>query len=158
MGRETRSYTDEERAEAIAHYVDHGAAQAGRMLNIPPRTIRYWANQAGLAAARDQQLEEGTQRLEKQHAEMREELRLRLLEVALLAIDRMTEEHIDYRGKDATEVRFEMASARDMQAYATTLAIVLDKYRLEVGESTSKTEVGGRLEILANGVDINAVK
>jgi len=133
-------YTDEQRAEALGLYVDHGAAQAGRMCDIPPRTIRYWANQHALAAARDKNLQDAGVRLVQQHATMREELKVRLLESALDAVDRMTAEHSDYRGKDATRVTWDVAPARDMKDYATTAGILIDKYRLEMGEATGRME------------------
>ena len=154
----SNTYTDEQRAEALTLYVEHGAAQAGRMLFIPPRTIRYWANQHAIAAARDKNLQDGSVRLQAQHDEMRQELRVRLLESALFAIDQMTAEHTDYRGKDATPVTWDVAPARDMQSYAMTVGIMLDKYRLEMGESTDRTEHTGDLAVTINGVDVATLK
>jgi len=143
-------YTDEQRTEALALYVEHGTAEAARLFGVSPRTIRRWANEEGLAAARDKTLTDAGERLKVRHETMREELRVRFLESALDALDRMTEEHVDYRGKDATRVTWPMAPAREMKDYATTAAICVDKYRLEMGETTDRTGI----EVSINGVDI----
>ena len=151
-------YTDEQRAEALALYIDHGAAQTSRQLDIPARTIRRWANDAGLAAARDKTLTEATAKLQANAERMRAEVRVRLMEIVLDAFDRMTQEHVDYRGKDAVRVTWEQAPSGDMKNYMTTAAIALDKYRLEMGESTDRVEQAGSLSISVNGVDPADVK
>ena len=133
-------YTDEQRAEAIALYIEHGAAEAGRRTNIPARTIRRWAADQQLTAVKDKTLQEATAHLQVLQDKMRAELRIRLLETALDALDRTTQEHVDYRGKDAKPVTWEIAPSGDMKNYATTAAIMLDKFRLEMGESTGRLE------------------
>ena len=73
------------------------------------------------------------------HNQLREELRVRLLEKALDALDRMDERHIDYKGNNALEVSWEVAPSGAFKDYATGAAILIDKYRLEMGETTSRT-------------------
>lgn len=152
------TYTDEQRTEALTFYLEHGTAEAARLSEISPRTIRRWANEDGLAAARDKNLSDAGEHLKIQHETMREELRVRFLETALDALDRMTEEHVDYRGKDAKRVTWPMAPAREMKDYATTAAIMVDKYRLEMGESTDRTEHTGGFEVTINGVDVASLR
>lgn len=134
-------YTDQQREAALAAYVEHGSAEAARRLDIPARTIRYWANQAELTQARAEKTEAAREMLALRHAEMREELRVRLLEKALDALDRMDATHIDYRGKDARKVEWDVAPAGAFKDYATGAAILIDKYRLEMGEHTARAEV-----------------
>lgn len=43
------TYTDEQRAEALALYREHGPTEASRRCGIPPRTITRWATKAGVA-------------------------------------------------------------------------------------------------------------
>lgn len=135
------AYTDQQRADALTAYINHGAAEASRRLDIPARTIRRWANDAELTAARTQKLEEAHAALAVRHGEMREELRVRLLEKALDALDRMDSVHVDYRGKDARRVEWEVAPSGAFKDYATGAAILIDKYRLEMGEHTARAEV-----------------
>jgi hypothetical protein len=54
------------------------------------------------------------------------------------ALDRFDAEHIDFKGKDATEVTYPTATASDILALAQTAATLLKEYRLEVGEPTSR--------------------
>lgn len=135
------AYTDQQRGEALTAYLDYGAAEASRQIGIPARTIRRWANDAELTAARSQKLEEAHAALAIRHAEMREELRVRLLEKALDALDRMDETHVDYRGKDARRIEWPVAPSGAFKDYATGAAILIDKYRLEMGEHTARAEV-----------------
>jgi hypothetical protein len=83
---------------------------------------------------------------------MRLELRVGLLEQALRILDRMKEPHTTVHGKDAIRVEHNEAPAADLRGYAISLGILIDKYRLESGEPTGKTEHG--FDITVNGVDI----
>src|SRR5437773_8581297 len=47
-----RSYTSEQRVEALRLYREVGPAEAGRRLDIPPGTVRKWAQRAGASAPR----------------------------------------------------------------------------------------------------------
>jgi transposase-like protein len=47
-----RSYTQEQRAEALKLYQEVGPSEAGRRLDIPNATIRQWAKRAGASSAR----------------------------------------------------------------------------------------------------------
>ena len=140
-------YTDEQRQQALDLYVDVGSAEASRRLDIPARTIRHWATQADLAQARGQKTEAARAMLAIRHAEMREELRARLLEKALDALDRMDQIHYDYKGKDAKKVEYEVAPSGAFKDYATGAAILIDKYRLEMGETTSRVHHEGTDDI-----------
>lgn len=43
-----RSYSDDQRAEALRLYVEVGPAEAGRLLSIPAATVRKWAERSDL--------------------------------------------------------------------------------------------------------------
>lgn len=49
---QSRSYTDDQRAEALRLYRDVGAAEAGRRCEIPSATIRSWARRGGVSPER----------------------------------------------------------------------------------------------------------
>lgn len=132
------TYTASQREHACALYLEVGAAEAARRMNVSSRSIRRWASEAGLSAARDEKLEDGAARLHAQHGRLREELRVRLLESALDMLDRLTEPHKDYKGSDVVEVTWDMAPADACRAYMTAVGIAIDKYRLEMGEATER--------------------
>ena len=77
-------YTDEQRAEAVALYVEVGAAEAARLSGVSPRSIRGWAKATGVAAARDKNLIDGADRLALQQKADRAELRSALIGKALV--------------------------------------------------------------------------
>jgi len=90
-----------------------------------------------------------------QMGEMRQELRVGLLEQALRILDRMKEPHTTYV-KDFGKVEHDEAPAGDLRAYAIALGIIIDKMRLESGESTGRTE--SEFAITVNGVDVAALR
>jgi hypothetical protein len=47
-----RSYTDEQRGDALKLYQQVGPAEAGRRLGIPSTTVRQWAKRAGASSPR----------------------------------------------------------------------------------------------------------
>jgi DNA-binding transcriptional MerR regulator len=135
------------RQQAIDLYVTDGASEASRRTGVPVRTVRYWANAEALAAARDQRLTDGAARLAKQHAQLREEIRLRTLEVSADLLDRISAEHekiVVLSGGPMNppfveRVPLELPEASDVKAYAVAFGVLLDKYRLEMGEHTTHT-------------------
>lgn len=42
-----RTYTDDQRTDAVAAYLEHGLAEAHRRTGIPKNTLRSWLTQAG---------------------------------------------------------------------------------------------------------------
>lgn len=137
---ERRHYTDEQQREALMFYVDLGPAEASRRTDISPLTISSWARRAGLHTNAPVKTRQATEALMAKQAEMREELRVRMLHKALDLIDRMDAPHVEFKGKDALPVSYPVAPAAAVQNYATSIGILLDKYRLEMGESTSRDE------------------
>jgi hypothetical protein len=138
MTRQT--YTDDEKSEALSLYMDVGVAESARRTGINPLTISSWARRAGLHTNAPVKTKEATEALRARAGEMREELRLRMLHKALDLLDRMDAPHVEFKGKDASAVTYPIAPAGAVQNYATSAAILLDKYRLEVGEATNRTE------------------
>lgn len=142
-----RTFTDEEKSEALLLYVDKGPAEAARQTGISPLTISSWAKRSGLHTNAVVKTKEATAALMAKQAEMRAELRVRMLHKALELLDRMDAPHVEFKGKDANQVAYPVAPAAAVQNYATSIGILLDKYRLELGEVT------GRTESLASGMD-----
>lgn len=136
-----KTYTTEEKANALNLYVTVGLAEAWRTTGIPKPTIASWARRAGLphtdATAKTR---EATEAAAARAETLRAELRVKLLEKASDLLDRMDAEHIDFKGKDADTVTYPIAPASAVQNYATSVGILIDKYRLEVGEATTRSE------------------
>lgn len=139
MGMLAMKYTDEQKQEALNLYVEHGATEAAHLTSIPKRTLLRWATDAGMAQARAKKTEAARTQLARQQDARRLQLQNLLLEKAVDLIQRMDKPHIDFRGKD--EIEYPIATSGDVRNYATAAAILIDKFRLERGESTSRTEV-----------------
>jgi transposase-like protein len=136
-----RVYSSDEKATALNLYVSQGLAEAWRITGIPKPTIASWARRAGLphtdAASKTRA---ATLSAAARADQLRAELRLNLLEKAVDLLQRMDAPHVEFKGKDSTEVTYPIAPAGAVQNYATSVGILVDKYRLEVGEATGRLE------------------
>lgn len=146
MARPPR-WTDEQRAEALALYREHGPAEASRRTGIPRGTISRWAANSGYERVRNEKVEAQTEQLRIAQEMLRQRIRTKLLAKADDLLDRMDAPHKDFRGKDVVEVTWDKATSGDVKNYATAAAILLDKYRLEVGEPTTRSEVHERSDL-----------
>lgn len=133
-------YTVEQKAAALAIYVEKGVAEAWRQTGIPKPTIASWARRGHVQTDAPAKIQQAIEAARDRHLKLREELRYRLLEKASDLLDRMDAEHVDFKGKDVEEVVYPIAPAAAVQNYATSVGILIDKYRLEMGEATGRTE------------------
>lgn len=138
----------EQKAEALAIYAVSGLAEAHRQTGVPKPTLHRWANDAGLdvAAISIAHVEQTAAATEARIARCdakRAEIRERILDAAGTMLDRIDLPHKEFRGNLATEVNYDTAPADACRSYATAFGILLDKYRLEVGEATLVHAVAG---------------
>lgn len=146
-----RTYAPEEKARGLEIYAERGLAAAHSELGVPKQTLRDWAvaagmNPADLAGRSVEQTAAATTARTARCEALRVELREQLLVSAADMLDRLGEEHVDYRGQMATQVTFDRAPADACRSYVTSAAILIDKYRLEVGEATSLVATTGDLD------------
>lgn len=137
--------TAEERTAALAVYADRGLAAAHHETGVPKSTLRDWARDAGLdlaaiAGRSAEQTAAATEASEVRCSELRVRLRELFLATAVGLLERVDAPHKEFKGNDAHEVEYESAPAGAARDYAVAAAICLDKYRLEVGEATSRDE------------------
>lgn len=122
-------YTDAERTDAVATYVEHGLAEAHRRTGIPKPTLKEWATKAGIEPS-----DIASRSAEKTRAAT-EAHRLAMAE----ARTRAQAEFARSAVHAAIQVR-SCEKGNDAQGWATASAICLDKLRLELGEVTDRTE------------------
>lgn len=138
-----REYTEDEKARALDLYGSVGLAEAARETDIPKPTIQSWARRTGLphtdAAAKTR---EATLAASARADQLRAGIRLKLLVKADRLLDRMDEPHVEFKNsaKEIRQVTYPTAPAAAVQNYATSVGILIDKYRLEVGEATTRSE------------------
>jgi hypothetical protein len=137
---ERREYSEAERTHWVAVVARDGLGSAWRESGIPKPTLARWCHKAGVETYQPEKTHAATEALKAMHGLRRETLRVQLLDKAVDLLERMDSEHVDFKGKDADEVVYPIAPAAAVQNYATSVGILIDKYRLEMGEVTGRTE------------------
>jgi len=134
-------YTQEKKDAAVAVYESEGLAAAHKASGICKTSIARWAAAAGVVTSHGEKTQAATEARQLRVEAKRAELRETLLDKAIDMAARMNEPHIDFKGANVEEVTFPKAPAAACQHYATSIGILIDKFRLENGESTSRSEV-----------------
>ena len=141
------NYTDAQKAEAVDLYVEVGTAEAARRVGTTTRTITRWASAAGVVSAdRAKKVEHTVEGRDAANKDRRSRIRDKVLAKAEDLLDRMDEKHIDFRGKDNKKVTFPKATSGDVRNYAVSFGVLLDKYRLEMGEATEVVITGDMMD------------
>jgi len=137
-----RKYTGEQQAHALSLAGEVSAREAGKRLGIPRGTIAAWWSKAGLADAANEKTRAATKAHQVQAERSRAQLQVRMLETAHDLLDRIYQPHVEFKsaGKELHEVTYDRPSAAGVQNYVTSVGILIDKIRLEAGESTSRAE------------------
>lgn len=137
------TYSPERKADILSIFTEVGLAETVRRTGAPKKTIADWAKAAGLhspgaaqtAAARQVELDARADRAKLR----REELRLEMLDKASDLLHRMDQPYIAAVASGAI-VTLPMPPAPAVQNFAISFGIMVDKFRLEMGDATSRTE------------------
>lgn len=135
-----KTYSEEEKQNALDLYREVGLAEAWRQTGIPKPTIVTWAKQAGVRTFGTENTREATLAHIAYADQLRAELRVSLLEKTVDLLERMDAEETEFVGKDGNGVVYPIARPESVRHLATSVGILIDKYRLEVGEATSRSE------------------
>lgn len=127
MGR--RTYTPEQKAEALALYAEIGGAEAARRTGISKGTLQSWAHRAGVHSVATERTEAAVKAMQAQWAERRAVMIDEIGAVAHMALMRAEQ-----------CITRENPSGRDAKDFATTMAILIDKAQLLTGDATSRHE------------------
>ena len=139
-----RTYSREEKEAALVMCEELGPYRASKRLGMPQRTLAGWSKKTGVSTSGQEKTKAATQARETRIAAKRAELKELLLEKAVDLAHRMDEPHIDFKSAGPmgpVEVTFPRAPADACRAYATSIGILIDKFRLEGGEVTSRDEL-----------------
>lgn len=152
-----RTYTDTEKADAVAVYVEHGLAEAHRRTGIAKNNLQRWAKSAGhdLAQLTDRAAQKTAAATETRLANMaarRADLASDLmgdvqrLRAQLFAPCVERKAMVVSQGKDigseveVVDIAHDQPPFREQQAIMTTLAIAVDKIQILTGEATERIE------------------
>lgn len=120
-------YTPEQKAEALALYAEHGAAETARRTGIATGTIQSWASRTGVATACNEQRKANVEALQARWAERRAIMVDEIGVVAHMALAQVEQAVAGGIGRDARD-------------FATTMAILVDKAQLLAGDATERRE------------------
>ena len=139
---------DRDRDAALAVYLEHGLAEATRRTGLPKSTLRRWAANAGLdpatiAGATAERTAAATAAKRARCDELRADLQEEFLLVAAEALERTRHPYIEFVGVKGEQVEYPLPPAGATFQLVKTAATALDKFRLEAGEATDRTEVVG---------------
>lgn len=143
--------TDSDRTTAVdkaLQYASEGmstrkaADKAAKPLNVTGRTVYEWARKQGrpLGDASHEGAKKARQEARLLYQAQREELKVRMSQLAHDLIDKCYEPHYDYFGKDAIRRDYDTPRSGDIKNYVTSAAILVDKMRLEEGKATERHE------------------
>lgn len=131
----SQNFTPKEQARGVELFHEHGATHAADLMEVSRQTIYNWVK----ASIDLEKTPEDVAREDLYQATLRTSIRRRLLEKVDNILDRFDQPHYDYRGKDSVRVTWDTATSGDIRSYATSVGILIDKYRLEMGEATTHT-------------------
>lgn len=120
-----KPYSPKQKAEAIDLWKQHGTAETARQTGISTRTIKRWVKADPTAQADTKQTDTARRELARRTRERRERIRSLLLE--------RTQDLLEAMHPDASR-------AGDIRSYAVAVGILIDKFRLEMGEATGRSE------------------
>lgn len=147
-----RTFTDEQRAEALALYAEHGAAEAARMMGIAKGTVMSWASRAGLAMHATETTTVATEAslasLAQRKAQLASDLmgdieRLRKQLFAPCVERKVVTLSGGQTGSstwDIVDIEHEQPSFTDQRACMTSIAIAVDKVQILTGEATERVD------------------
>lgn len=139
----SQGFTKAQRAKAVELAHLEGVAHAAEATGCSRQSIYNWIKDS----IDTEKTPEEIQREALYQSTLRASIRIRLLEKIDNLLDRFDQPHYDYRGKDADRVTWDSATSGDIRSYATAIGILLDKYRLEMGEATSRSRLEGTDDI-----------
>lgn len=123
-----RVYSDEEKAEALRIYEDHGPSAVLRDLGIPKGTVSRWAKAAGIGTVRNEKMAEAREAADNDSATLR-------------AIAANQSIRVTNTIAEAIERRLAIeAETVDLKELATVYGIFADKHKLFVGMDQGNEE------------------
>lgn len=131
-------YTAERQAEAVTLYFDQGAAKALETIGCGRSTLYRWI---GDELSRDtKKAEADAKDATLRQSALRQHLRERLITVAVRQLDRVLDPYPVATAFGGV-VELPEPPAGEVQKLMVAVGIALDKYRLEMGEHTDRTQV-----------------
>lgn len=147
-----RTYTEQQRQDALGRYEHDGLAAAARATRVPKSTIRTWAAAAGVRTFGTEQTRAANEVREVDLEARRQAIAVRLYDEADAALDAIARPVPVYAmTRDGLGTGLApAANPADRQRLMTTAAIAIDKASLLTGEATERLEDTGGFDLEAD--------
>ena len=158
-----RAHTDDEKAEALRIYEEHGPTAAQKQTGIHKATVTKWAKAAGVATVAVQNMREAREAIQESNAERRARLVQRLYGIAETSAD-LLENPAEYQTILKGEMGIERGGrpgfipAQDKQRELTAMGIALDKAAMleKFDNDNGAREAKGLLVSLAEQIGVGS--
>lgn len=126
------------RARAI--YEERGPTAAAEALECSKGTISAWARAGKWRTVRNEKTAAAVEARRTDLAKRREDMRDRLMDEIHETLDRLRQPQIAFVGQQGKQVEYPRPPAQDHFALVKSIGTLIDKFRLESGEATERTE------------------
>ena len=158
-----RAYTEDEKAEALRIYEEHGPTAAQKQTGIPKGTITRWAKAAGVETVSAENTRKATEAIQLTNAERRARLAERLYGIAETSAD-LLENPSEYQTILKGEMGVERGGrpgfipAQDKQRELTAMGIAIDKAAMleKFDNDNGAREAKGLLVSLAEQIGVGS--
>jgi transposase-like protein len=153
MGRARRTYTDDQKAQALELYAEAGPTAVEKAMGIPKATVTNWGRAAGVKTVRNEnaavrmeaaRLTFEERRVTLAHALLDDVNRLRAeLFAPVVQRQAMTVSDGQNMGShvEIVDIHLDEPTFGEKKAILTSIGIAVDKVQLLSGAATSRTEV-----------------
>lgn len=159
-------YTDAQRADTIAAYIEHGPREAARRTGIPARTITRWAAAAGVSTEATAKTTAATQAAAATLERRKQATVDRFVTEVNAFLDRLYQPTVEKRvvvvslGRDGgsepeiVEVRRDRPTIAEGKALVWSAAVLWDKVQAATGGVTERIGVSDEREVQAVAADV----
>ena len=134
----------EKKAIALLKTTDQSMTAIAKAVGMSPQTISRWAKKYGVERTIPKNLVAAIEARDERILARRSHLRERMIDEAHALLDRINEPHIEFMSAGAMgpqRVVYESARSGDIKNYVTSVAILVDKLRLESGEANERKDI-----------------
>lgn len=154
-----RTYTPEQREEALQLYVDVGPAEAARRTGIPAKTIQSWGGRSGVQSAAVEKTEAAVAAASLTIAQRKQRLASDLLDDIDLIRRRLRAAHVERKivtltgglhdkgSFEIVEVEHPTVPTSDLKALVTSVAILVDKLEVLAPAAAMPPAADGDTEV-----------
>lgn len=143
-----RTYTSEQKQQALEFYREHGGREAESRTGIPRKTISKWASLAGIPSTAPQKMEAANRAKRAIDESRLHDLAADMFDDIEHLRSRLREKTVEFRGQQAKRVEYDEPPADAIKNLVIAIATLTDKLLLLTSKATDRQEVGFAGELM----------